>query len=166
MNCLKETLARLANKADECKGTFFEGRFKSIAILDEQSPLPVCAYIDLNPVSAGIAETPEASHHTSIKQRVDHATSHNRIDDVQSAKQGSVVASKVACHLEDGLWLIPIEDLRGIDSNREGMLNGFTLGNYLMLVQCTGRIVRNGKVSISSDLADIFDRIGTTAERW
>jgi len=46
------------------------------------------------------------------------------------------------------------------------MLSGFTLGNYIVLVEHTGRIVRNGKVSISSELADIFDRIGTTAEHW
>ena len=57
MKCLKEPLARLANQQDECTGAFFEERFKSIAILDEESLLSVCAYIDLNPVAAGIAST-------------------------------------------------------------------------------------------------------------
>jgi hypothetical protein len=32
MKCLKEPLARLANKQDGCTGAFFEGRFKSIVI--------------------------------------------------------------------------------------------------------------------------------------
>ncbi len=32
MKCLKEPLARLANKQDGCTGAFFEGRYKSIAI--------------------------------------------------------------------------------------------------------------------------------------
>ena len=50
MKCLKEPLARMANKQDKCTGAFFEGRFKSIAILDEESLVSVCAYIDLNPV--------------------------------------------------------------------------------------------------------------------
>ena len=36
MKALKEPLARLANKEDNCKGTFWESRFKSIAILDEE----------------------------------------------------------------------------------------------------------------------------------
>ncbi len=54
MKCLKEPLARLANKQDETRGPFFEERFKSIAILDEESLLATCAYIDLNPVAAGI----------------------------------------------------------------------------------------------------------------
>ena len=51
-----------------CAGAFFESRFKSVAILDEESLLAVCAYIDLNPVAAGIAAVPEASRYTSIKR--------------------------------------------------------------------------------------------------
>ena len=66
MKCLKEPLARLANKQDQTRGAFFEERFKSIAILDEESLLATCAYIDLNPVAAGIVEVPEKSPHTSI----------------------------------------------------------------------------------------------------
>jgi hypothetical protein len=71
MKCLKEPLARLANRQDKTRGFFFEGRFKSVAILDEESLLATCAYIDLNPVAAGIAAVPETSEHTSIKERVD-----------------------------------------------------------------------------------------------
>jgi len=39
---------------------------------NEESLLATCAYIDLNPVAAGIAEVPETSKHTSIKERFDH----------------------------------------------------------------------------------------------
>ena len=56
MKSPKEPLARMPNKGDECKGTFWESRYKSIAILDEQALLAACAYIDLNPVAAGNAE--------------------------------------------------------------------------------------------------------------
>ena len=73
MKSLKEPLARMANKADGCRGAFWEARYKSIAILDSEALLATCAYIDLNVLAAGIAETPEASKHTSIKQRVDNA---------------------------------------------------------------------------------------------
>ena len=72
MKCLKEPLARMANREDNVRGAFFEERFKSIAILDEEALLAACVYIDLNPVAAGIAQTPEKSPHTSIKQRVEH----------------------------------------------------------------------------------------------
>jgi hypothetical protein len=39
MKALKEPLARMASKEDDCKGTFWEARYKSIAILDEEALL-------------------------------------------------------------------------------------------------------------------------------
>jgi REP element-mobilizing transposase RayT len=59
MKCLKEPLARLANRQDGCRGAFWQGRYKSIAILDDQALLATCAYIDLNPLAAGLSPTPE-----------------------------------------------------------------------------------------------------------
>jgi REP element-mobilizing transposase RayT len=81
MKCLKEPLSRLANPEEQTRGAFFEGRFKSVAILDEESLLATCAYIDLNPVAAGIAEVPEASAHTSIKQRGEHVKEQGRTNE-------------------------------------------------------------------------------------
>jgi hypothetical protein len=78
MKCLKEPLARLANQQDGCTGAFFEGRYKSIAILDQESLLSVTASIDLNPVAAGIVPLPEQSPHTIIKERVDNAVAQGR----------------------------------------------------------------------------------------
>ena len=46
------------------------------------------------------------------------------------------------------------------------MHSGFTLGQYLMLVEYTGRMLRNGKAAISSEVADIFSRLGCTPETW
>ncbi|MCY2985434.1 MAG: transposase [Planctomycetota bacterium] len=166
MKCLKEPLARLANKQDKCTGAFFEGRFKSIAILDDESLLTVCAYIDLNPVAAGIAETPEASEHTSVKARVEHVVAAGRAKDLQAAELGSVAAARVSGGLEDELWLVPVEDRRGLGSLREGMSSGFTLGQYVMLVEYTGRMLRNGKVAISNEVAGVFARLGCTPESW
>ena len=91
---------------------FFEGRYKSIAILDEEALLSVCAYIDLNPVAAGIVALPEESPHTSIKERVEHVKATGRIADVSEIRNGSVAATAVSDGLERDLWLIPIEDRR------------------------------------------------------
>ncbi len=166
MKCLKEPLARLANRQDETRGAFFEGRFKSVAILDDESLLATCTYIDLNPVAAGIAAVPEASPHTSITTRAEHVKAQGRASDLKEAAHGSVAGSNSSAGLEETIWLCPIEDRHELDSSREGMLQGFSLGNYLLLVDYTARLFREGKTAISAELAGILERLGTTAETW
>ena len=88
------------------------------------------------------------------------------VKDLQAARTGSVAGSRASKELEEALWLILIEDRRQLDSQREGMLIGFTLGNYLMLVEYTVCLLREGKASISSELTDIFERLGSSAALW
>jgi len=120
----------------------------------------------LNPVAAGIARAPEAGEHTSIKQRVEHVSAQGRTEDLKAARRDSVAGSAAAAGLEETLWLCPIEDRPRLDSSREGVLEGFSLGNYLLLVDYTGRLFRNGKAAISRELAEILDRLGSNAENW
>jgi hypothetical protein len=60
--------------------------------------------------------------------------------DLKAASQGSVAGSNAAAGLEESHWLCPIEDRRRIDSTREGMLEGLSLGSYLTLVEYSGRL--------------------------
>jgi REP element-mobilizing transposase RayT len=166
MKCLKEPLARLANRQDKTRGAFFEERFKSIGILDEESLLATCAYIDLNPVAAGIVEVPEASPHTSVSTRVNHVKAKGRTAELQAGGQVGAAALPASAGLEESIWLCPIEDRGGLDSSRRGMLEGISLGHYLLLVDHTGRLFREGKAAISAELAEIFERLGSSADRW
>jgi hypothetical protein len=97
---------------------------------------------------------------------VEHVVAAGRAKDLQAAELGSVAAARVSGGLEDELWLVPVEDRRGLGSLREGMSSGFTLGQYVMLVEYTGRMLRNGKVTISTEVADVFARLGCTPESW
>jgi hypothetical protein len=107
---------------------------------------------------------PEASPHTSIKTRVDHAKDQGRTEELKAAEQGSVAGSHASAAIEESLWLCPIEDRRRLDSSREGMLEEFPLGSYLLMVDYTGRLFREGKATISRELAGIFERLGSSAE--
>lgn len=172
MKALKEPLARICNRQDGVKGAFWEARFKSIAVLDEEALLATCAYIDLNPVAAGMAADPESSPHTSIRQRVRHAKGCGKLSALKAALQGSVAGSDAAGNFESHHWLVPLDDRRQLPlarqepGIREGMVGGFSLGSYLLLVEYTGRLYREGKTRINDGVKDVMDRLGTNAEFW
>ena len=79
---------------------------------------------------------------------------------------GSLAGSQAAGNIEHDLWLCPLEDRRRKGSRREGMLEGFSLGSYLLLVDYSSRLCRQGKARISKEVISILDRLGTTAEIW
>ena len=71
MRLLCQYIAMRANGEDgQGLGRFWQGRYKAVRILDEESLLACAAYIDLNPIRAGMAETLEQSDYTSVQRRV------------------------------------------------------------------------------------------------
>ena len=70
MRALSEPIARMANRQDDCTGRFWEGRFKALRIVDEVGLLACAMYVDLNPVRAAMAESPDQSPHTSAYDRI------------------------------------------------------------------------------------------------
>ncbi|WP_025822655.1 transposase [Shewanella marina] len=141
MRSLNEPIARKANKEDKCTGRFWEGRFKSQALLDEAAVLACMAYVDLNPIRAQIAKTPEASDYTSVKRRI-----------------------KAAMKGEQPSELLPF-----IGNEHANMHNGlmFSVQDYLQLVDDTGRQLRDGKLgAIAASTLAILSRLNIPLENW
>lgn len=141
MRELNFDIAMRANKEEQCKGHFWESRFKSQTLLDDKAVIAAMAYTDLNPIRAGIAETPEASEYTSIKERL------TALNNEQTT---------APC-------LHPF-----IGNQTNEMLTGipFRLIDYIELVEWTGREFREGKSSINCRLTPILDRLSITQHEW
>jgi hypothetical protein len=46
------------------------------------------------------------------------------------------------------------------------MLENFSLGSYLLLVDYSSRLCRTGKARLSRQVAGILERLGTSADFW
>jgi len=172
MRCLAENIARLANKEDECTGRFWEGRFKCQLLLDEASLLACAAYVDLNPVRAAIAETPESSDYTGAK---------DRLDDLKQCPDRARLSThdwERSRQRQRSGWLSPVEidersdaagpdlDASGRRASRKGFLS-FSLLSYVELLDWTGRQLRSDKQGkIPEHLQPILTRIGLDAPAW
>lgn len=158
MKCLNEPIARQANQEDKCTGHFWESRYKSQALLTEEALLSCMAYVDLNPVRADMATTPEESNHTSIKERIKPQF------DLTSA----IESQKALLALQH--FQLPVKPLAQFEGNirnedQQGIL--FSLEDYLTLVDMTGRILRDDKRgAISSHLPPILERLEINQEEW
>jgi REP element-mobilizing transposase RayT len=144
MRCLNEHIARQANAEDNCTGRFWEGRFKCQALLDEAALIACMAYVDLNPVRAGMARTPEASDHTAVKHRI------ACLQDPSESSQPRTLMPFVGHH-------------------RKAMPKGlaFHLEDYLELIDWTGRAIRDDKKgAIQQTLPSILKRLNLEQEDW
>ena len=165
MKSLKEPLARQANQEDGTHGAFWAARYQSIAVLDEEALLATCAYIDLNPLAAGCVKLPELARYTSLWVRVDWCRRQGRLSDLQAAPPDRHWGRRRR-GMESGLWLCPLDDRRGRGETRVGLLDGFSLGSYLLLVDATSRLLRPGKARVGPEVTALLTRLGTTPEVW
>ena len=158
MRCLNQPIARQSNLEDKCTGKFWESRFTSQALKTEEALLSCMAYVDLNPVRAGIATRPETSGYTSIQERIHPAFN------VQHAIKSQRQAGDL---LEFKAPLKPLLQFEGgvVNQSRAGIL--FAFQDYLELVDWTGRIVRHDKRgSIDNALPPILCRLQLSLEQW
>jgi REP element-mobilizing transposase RayT len=153
MACLNEYLARRANAEDDCTGRFWEGRFKSQALLDEAGLLTAMAYVDLNPVRAGIAATPEESEFTSIHARIQHL---RRPTSRPAGMTDEAIDGR-------GPHLLAFCD----DTTRSAAKIPFTLIDYVQLIDWSGRAVRPDKAgAIDPQAPAILTRLNIDPDAW
>lgn len=148
MRVVNEGIARLSNKEDDCTGRFWEGRFKSQALLDEKALLTCMAYVDLNPIRAKMAKTPEQSTHTSARKRI--RTAKSKPQPNHPKQQDKQLMPFVGYPRTDQPTGLP-----------------FRLSDYLELLDWTGRIVRADKRgAIPANTPPILDRLNIPAQQW
>lgn len=151
MRCLNELIANLSNKEEESKGKFWNGRFKSQALLDDAALLTAMAYVDLNPIRAKISKTPEQSDFTSIQERLTHLQKHTNTqlnaNSIHNAKQP--------------------KNLMPFDSNNLNDNINFDLYDYIQLVEETGRTIREDKPGfIPGNIAPLLLRLNLAPSGW
>jgi hypothetical protein len=166
------------------RAAFGEGRFKCQALLDEAAILACSVYVDLNPIRAGVATTPETSRFTSAYERI-HANRDQLDVDATAANRKTIAAEPpkpagkaIAKAAGAGdAWLSPIELATGQTSSvaaeppGRGASNlGFlpvSLPEYLKLLDWTGRQIRRDKRgAIPADLDPILKRLHVVGEQW
>jgi REP element-mobilizing transposase RayT len=179
MKCLSEPIARRANREDDVTGHFWEARFKAQSLLDETAIAACMAYVDLNPIRAAVAQTPETSEFTGL---------HDRIADRQAATATATATATAACttstvaqdikaeHGSKAGWLAPIalepeyKSSRTRYTDRRLTNRGclfMSLDQYLQLIDWTGRQLRLDKPGqIPPHLDPILTRLDCSPETW
>jgi hypothetical protein len=178
MRELNQYIAVRANREDNCKGSFFESRFKSQNLADDAAILTCMIYCDLNPIRAQIATSIETSTHTSgyIRYQAENAKINLlNADDYQEnqpKKKLSKLQKKEINKQKEiakiNKWLAPIEklDLNLKDKSRTPILN-ITLSKYLELLDFTGREYHKDKPGIiSGNIAPILEVMGLSQKQW
>lgn len=155
MSCMNYHIARMANAEDGCKGRFWEGRFRSQALLDEIALLSCMTYVDLNPVRAGIAENLEESDFTSIQDRIKQLQLYQKGDQIAESKSPRNRKPKLMSFNANA---------QQFDERPE---IPYKLKDYLQLADWTGRLVRSDKKSgIPLNTPRILSTLGLSEEQW
>lgn len=161
MKCLNEPIARQANAEDGCTGHFWEARFHSQPLRSKAALLTAMAYVDLNPVRAGIAPTPEQSEYTSIRARIEG----NYRESTLVGAVARLLKRREVSHFDFSVRpLMPFAD-QSEDPAQPAL--PMKKREYLKLVEQTGRVAMHGKRGrIDTSLSPILARLGLSTDDW
>jgi len=161
MKCLNEPIARKANAEDGCSGHFWEARFQSQPLCTNRALLTAMAYVDLNPIRAKMARTPEQSEHTSVKARLvgNYGTSTLSEAVPRMLRRNELHHSRVRIR--------PLMKFASAKSTKNNDRLPILEREYLKLVDTTGRIIVRGNCGrIDPSINPILERLGLSGEEW
>lgn len=161
MKCLNEPIARKANAEDHCSGHFWEARFHSQALCSEKALFAAMAYVDLNPIRAKMAKTPETSDYTSIRTRILGMKSRQALTEAVSR----LISAGDLRHFETSIR--PLMPFAGDKTSKHDDTLPMVETDYLILVDNTARIVvHNKRGYMDAHAAPILERLGLSGEQW
>jgi len=169
MRLLNEYIARLANAEDKCKGHFWDSRFKCKALLDEGAVLACMAYVDLNPIRAGIAKSPETSDFTALQERLCAYKNEQAKPQLAEKYHSKLPSSHLQlsdrrCSLLP-TYLMAFQDQ--IPPQSSCAFLPFTIKEYLELVDWTGRTLQHpNKGYIPAYVPSILNRMSLNSRQW
>lgn len=162
MAVVKQRMSRRSNIEEKTDGAFWEKRFEMRKLESENAVLACSVYVDLNPIRAGLARTPEDSAHSSVQLRA-------------AAMRARAAGKTDGLALADR-WLAPIHD-RELPSDLRRAEQGdrasddpafaLPLPQYLEMVDRSGRLAKEGKAGvIPSEFAPILERMRINPRGW
>ncbi len=170
MRGVNETIARMANEEEGAKGRFWEGRFKSQALLDETALLSCMAYVDLNPVRAGMEKDLVDGDFTSIQQRLFDYVKRKPLKNTAERQVVKKINTQQQLKTDLKLDKLPEAPLMPFDGSSHTDIHvalPFTREDYFELVDTTGRAIRDDKKGfIPSEMPALVARLGIKPHKW
>ena len=140
MAALNYPIARAANHESGKKGHFWDKRFSCQRLEDEAALLSAMAYVDLNPIRAGMAKDLATSDHTSAQLRLNEIVIDRRL-----AASG----------------------LRPVFGPYQQRLLPLNQAQYLDLIDQTGRTLHQGKRGhIQASVPPVLRQMGLSESQW
>lgn len=155
--------AKLFNLIDGAKGKFWDPRFHCRVLVDEVGILLGGLYVDLNPIRAAMAATPEESLYTSAYWQIEAmeivANDPERALSPSSLPDAFLAPTELKKDAEG-----PMPSENGCRASDRGFLS-ISSEEYLIVLDLVGRILHPDKRgSIPTELPPIFERLKLRAD--